>query len=73
MAEAQTLTYNPNEQVEGELTTEEKESLEVGEKLAEAQGELLYTLPSTPRVASPLAPVVKKHRNPHDHTLLHVS
>tara|TARA_Y100000593_G_scaffold72345_1_gene132898 strand:+ start:891 stop:1670 length:780 start_codon:yes stop_codon:yes gene_type:complete len=41
MAEAQTLTYNPNEQVEGELTTEEKESLEVGEKLAEAQGELL--------------------------------
>ena len=36
-----TLTYNPNEQAEGELTEEEKESLEVGEKLAEQQGELL--------------------------------
>ena len=36
-----TLTYNPNEQSEGELTTEEQESLEVGEKLAEQQGELL--------------------------------
>ena len=36
-----TLTYNPNEQVEGELTDEEKDSLEVGEKLAEQQGELL--------------------------------
>ena len=28
MAEAQTLTYDSNEQPEGELTTEEKESLE---------------------------------------------
>ena len=36
-----TLTYNPNEQAEGELNTEEQESLEVGEKLAEQQGELL--------------------------------
>lgn len=36
-----TLTYNPNEQAEGELTTEEQESLEVGEKLAEQQSELL--------------------------------
>ena len=36
-----TLTYNPSEQAEGELTTEEQESLEVGEKLAEQQGELL--------------------------------
>ena len=36
-----TLTYNPNEQAEGELTTEEQESLEVGEKLAEQQGEML--------------------------------
>ena len=36
-----TLTYNPNEQAEGELTAEEQESLEVGEKLAEQQGELL--------------------------------
>ena len=36
-----TLTYNPSEQTEGELTTEEQESLEVGEKLAEEQGELL--------------------------------
>ena len=41
MAEAQTLTYDSNEQPEGELTTEEKESLEVGEKLAEQQNELL--------------------------------
>ena len=41
MAEAQTLTYDSNEQPEGELTTEEKESLEVGEKLAEQQTELL--------------------------------
>ena len=32
-----TLTYDPTEQAEGELTTEEKESLEVGEKLAEQQ------------------------------------
>ena len=36
-----TLTYNPNEQAEGELNAEEKEALEVGEKLAEQQGELL--------------------------------
>ena len=36
-----TLTYNPNEQAEGELTTEEQESLEVGEKLAEQQEQLL--------------------------------
>ena len=36
-----TLTYNPNEQAEGELTSEEQESLEVGEKLAEQQSELL--------------------------------
>ena len=36
-----TLTYNPSEQAEGELTTEEQESLEVGEKLAEQQSELL--------------------------------
>ena len=37
MAEAQTLTYDSNEQPEGELTTEEQESLAVGEKLAEQQ------------------------------------
>ena len=36
-----TLTYDPSEQAEGELTTEEQESLEVGEKLAEQQNELL--------------------------------
>ena len=36
-----TLTYNPNEQAEGELNAEEKEALEVGEKLAEQHGELL--------------------------------
>ena len=36
-----TLTYNPNEQAEGELSTEEQESLEVGEKLAEQQSEML--------------------------------
>jgi len=36
-----TLTYNPNEQAEGELTSEEQESLEVGEKLAEQQEQLL--------------------------------
>ncbi len=36
-----TLTYNPNEQPEGELTTEEQESLEVGEKLAQEQEQLL--------------------------------
>ena len=36
-----TLTYNPNDQAEGELNAEEQEALEVGEKLAEQQGELL--------------------------------
>ena len=36
-----TLTYDPAEQVEGELSDEEKESLEVGEKLAEQQDQLL--------------------------------
>ena len=36
-----TLTYNPSEQAEGELTAEEQESLEVGEKLAEQQEQLL--------------------------------
>tara|TARA_R100000781_G_scaffold5649_3_gene6229 strand:+ start:577 stop:1338 length:762 start_codon:yes stop_codon:yes gene_type:complete len=36
-----TLTYNPNEQAEGELSTEEQESLEVGEKLAEQQEQML--------------------------------
>ena len=41
MAEAQTLTYDANEQPEGELTAEEQESLEVGEKLAEQQDQLL--------------------------------
>lgn len=41
MAEAQTLTYNANEQVEGELSAEEQEALEVGEKLAEQQDQLL--------------------------------
>lgn len=41
MAEAQTLTYDANEQPEGELNAEEKEALEVGEKLAEQQETLL--------------------------------
>ena len=41
MAEAQTLTYDANEQPEGELNAEEKEALEVGEKLAEQQESLL--------------------------------
>ena len=41
MAEAQTLTYDANEQAEGELTAEEQEALEVGEKLAEQQDQLL--------------------------------
>ena len=36
-----TLTYNPSDQAEGELSTEEQEALEVGEKLAEQQSELL--------------------------------
>jgi len=41
MAEAQTLTYDANEQPEGELNSEEQSALEVGEKLAEQQNELL--------------------------------
>ena len=41
MAEAQTLTYDANEQPEGELNAEEKEALAVGEKLAEQQETLL--------------------------------
>jgi len=41
MAEAQTLTYDSNEQPEGEFTPEEKDALEVGEKLAEQQNQLL--------------------------------
>jgi len=41
MAEAQTLTYDATEQPEGELSSEEKDSLEVGEKLAEQQEQLL--------------------------------
>ena len=36
-----TLTYDPTEQAEGDLSTEEQESLEVGEKLAEQQSEML--------------------------------
>ena len=36
-----TLTYDANEQVEGELTTEEQESLKVGEALEEQQNTLL--------------------------------
>ncbi len=36
-----TLTYNPNEQAEGELTEEEQDSLEVGEKMAEQQEQML--------------------------------
>ena len=36
-----TLTYDPTEQAEGELSAEEQESLEVGEKLAEQQNEML--------------------------------
>ena len=36
-----TLTYDDTEQQEGELSTEEKESLEVGEKLAEQENALL--------------------------------
>jgi len=41
MAEAQTLTYDPSEQKEGELSTEEQEALKVGEQLAEQQEQLL--------------------------------
>ena len=41
MAEAQTLTYDSNEQPEGEFTPEEKEALEVGEKLVEQQEQML--------------------------------
>ena len=36
-----TLTYDPTEQAEGELSAEEQESLEVGEKLAEQQDQML--------------------------------
>ena len=36
-----TLTYDPTEQAEGELSTEEQESLEVGEKLADLQDQML--------------------------------
>ena len=36
-----TLTYNPSEQAEGELTAEEQDSLEVGEKMAEQQEQML--------------------------------
>ena len=36
-----TLTYDPTEQAEGELSNEEQESLEVGEKLAEQQEQML--------------------------------
>jgi len=36
-----TLTYDANEQAEGELNAEEQESLEVGEKLAEQEQQML--------------------------------
>ena len=36
-----TLTYDPTEQAEGELTEEEQNSLEVGEKMAEQQEQML--------------------------------
>ena len=36
-----TLTYDPTESVEGELSEEEKDSLEVGEQLAEQQDKML--------------------------------
>ena len=36
-----TMTYDPSEQVEGELTAEEKDSLAVGEKMQEQQEQLL--------------------------------
>ena len=36
-----TLTYDPSETKEGELTEEEQNSLEVGEKMAEQQEQLL--------------------------------
>ncbi len=36
-----TLTYDDTEQQEGELSTEEQNSLEVGEKLAEEQNQML--------------------------------
>ena len=41
MAEASTLTYDANEQAEGELNAEEQEALKVGEQLAEQQDQLL--------------------------------
>ena len=36
-----TLTYDSNEQAEGELTAEEQDSLKVGEALAEQEGKKL--------------------------------
>ena len=36
-----TLTYDPSEAKEGELTEEEQNSLEVGEKMAEQQEQML--------------------------------
>ena len=36
-----TLTYDPSETQEGELNQEEQEALDVGEKLAEQQEQLL--------------------------------
>jgi len=36
-----TLTYNPNETPEGELTAEEQEPLAIGEQAMSAQEELL--------------------------------
>ena len=36
-----TLTYNPEESQEGELTAEEQDSLAVGEQLAQEESKLL--------------------------------
>ena len=41
-----TLTYDPTESVEGELSEEEKDSLEVGEQLAEPVSYTHLTLPT---------------------------
>jgi hypothetical protein len=38
---ANEITINPSELVEGELSAEELDSLEVGERLAEQENELL--------------------------------
>ena len=38
---ANTLTYDPSESVEGELSVEEQESLAVGEQLAQEEAALL--------------------------------